>query len=74
MVIFFERAVMFEAKEVKLDGKRAIQITATIDDTGKAPTAKGNVSCGGTGGNVATSIKGPSGKPITCGMFMYSAE
>ena len=65
---------MATIKEVKVDGKRCIQVTAEIVDTGKEPTAKGNVSCGGTGGNVKTAISGPSGQPITCGLLMYSQE
>lgn len=65
---------MADIKEVKKDGKRFLQVTAEIVDTGKEPTAKGNVSCGGTGGNVKTNINGPTGNPISCGLLMYSPE
>ena len=72
---FIEKGkIMYEIKEVKKDGKRFVQVTAEIVDTGKAPTAKGNVSCGGTGGNVKTAIQGPHNTPITCGLLMYASE
>ena len=70
--------MIYEFSEVKDGKKRFLVCKAQIIDTGKAPTDKGNVSCGGTGGNkLAMSsngeiITGPTGKPITAGLLMYS--